>query len=201
MLIPTQDFDLDAVEARLGLLYPTAPIAGMRTSYIESGDDRYIYMYERRGKNIPVAFAHFISRVNGRVWQTEDIRVASDYADQQLEAAIIEYATTHFDKSLQSGVIFQPHMLHLWTVTIPAMHLSPVMYDSKTRYTLDLLSPYSAYAAALAGMHSRSSKDSADPRRYCWILPVRDSHTQEPLRDHAFFPPYRGLWHEFTELR
>lgn len=194
--ISTQNFPIRGVEKLLKLTRDGyGYIDDLTVNYVESGDDRIIVLTDE--KKI-AAFAGFISRLNGRVWQAKNLQTYNEYRGKNLGAKIYKYVREVFKKSIQSDIEQSPSSEILWTKTLPKMGMNPKIFDTETEYVLDKTND-TVYSNALSKMYT---SDDSDPEkyRYTWILEKFDRYNENSiLRENGLLMPYTGIWYNFKE--
>jgi hypothetical protein len=195
--ISTQDFSLNKVKELLNLTrdgYGT--IGGLTINYVEDGDQRIIILTD--DANDVAAFAGFISRMNGRVWQAKNLQTYGKFVGRKLGANIYQHVKRAFKKSIQSDIEQSPSAEILWTKTLPSVGLSPKIFDSETEYIIDQTNA-NAYKNAVEKMYT---SDDTEPEkfRYTWILEHSDHYpSQNILKENQLLLPYTGFWYTFNK--
>jgi hypothetical protein len=195
--ISTQDFPLNKVKQLLKLTrdgYGT--INGLTINYVEDGDQRIIILTD--DTNDVAAFAGFISRINGRVWQAKNLQTYGKFVGRKLGANIYKHVKHAFKKSIQSDIEQSRSAEILWTKSLPSVGLSPKIFDSETEYIIDQTNA-NAYKNAIEKMYT---SDDTDPEkfRYTWILEHSDHYPpQNILKENQLLLPYTGFWYTFNK--
>jgi hypothetical protein len=193
--ISTQDFPINKVKQLMKFTkdgYGT--IDDLIVNYAESGDDRIIILTDN--KNNIAAFAGFISRLNGRVWQAKNLQTYGEYIGKKLGASIYKHVKQVLKKSIQSDIEQSPSAEILWTMSLPSVGLSPKIFDSETEYIIDQTN-MAAYNNAVEKIYT---SDDTDPEkfRYTWILEHSDHYpSQNILKENQLLLPYTGFWYTF----
>lgn len=171
-------------------------IDDLTVNYLESANERIIILTDKE-KNI-AAFAGFISRMNGRVWQAKNLQTYNSYKGKQLGAKIFKYVKTEMKKSIQSDLEQSPSAEILWTKTLPSYGLTPKIFDTESGYIIDQ-SNQLAYQNALSKMYTSNETDP-EKFKYTWVLEQSDHYpTQNILKENQLLMPYRGLWYNFID--
>lgn len=172
---------------------PCGRIGELWVYYTEGGDDRVLVVTDSH-KNI-AAYAGFISRLNGKVWQAKNLETYDQYKGQQLGAQIYKFVKEQMKKSIQSDIEQSPSAEILWTKTLPSIGLSPKIFDTATDQILDHTSPDSAYQLALSTMYSSNYNN-----QYTWVLEKHDQYNENSiLKEASLLMPYTGSWYNFAE--
>lgn len=194
--ISTQDFPIRGVEKLLKLTKDGyGYIDDLTVNYVESGDDRIIVLTDN-GKI--AAFAGFISRLNGRVWQAKNLQTYGEYRGKNLGGKIYKFVREVFKKSIQSDIEQSPSSEILWTKTLPTLGMNPKIFDTETDYVIDKTNDI-AYSNALSKMYT---SDDNDPERYryTWILEKFDNYNENSiLKENGMLMPYTGIWYNFKD--
>lgn len=194
--ISTQNFPIRNVEKLLKLTRDGyKPIDDFTVNYLESNNDRIIILTD---KDKIAAYAGFISRLNGRVWQAKNLQTYNEYRGRNLGAKIYKYVKEEFKKSIQSDVEQSPSSEKLWTKTLPNLGINPKIFDTETEYVIDK-SNETAYSNALSKMYTNDDSDS-EKYRYTWILEKFDHYNENSiLKETSLLMPYSGIWYNFKE--
>ena len=195
--ISTQEFPIHKVRQLLQMTKDGYDdIDELTVNYLESGNERIIILTDRN-KNI-AAFAGFISRMNGKVWQAKNLQTYNQYKGKQLGAKIFKYVKDTMKKNLQSDVEQSPSAEILWTKTLPGLGLHPRIFDTETDRIIDQ-SNEKMYNIALSKMYTSDDNDP-DKFKYTWILEKTDHYPcQNLLIEGGLLMPYTGLWYTFKE--
>lgn len=194
--ISTQDFPIRGVEKLLKLTKDGyGYIDDLTVNYVESGDDRIIVLTDNEKI---AAFAGFISRLNGRVWQAKNLQTYGDYRGKNLGAKIYKFVREVFKKSIQSDIEQSPSAEILWTKTLPKLGMSPKIFDTETEYVIDKTNS-NAYSVALSKMYTSDDSDQ-ERYRYTWILEKFDNYNENSiLKENGMLMPYTGIWYNFKD--
>jgi hypothetical protein len=194
--ISTQDFPIRNVQKLLSMAQDGYGIIdNLTVNYLESDDQRIIILTD---KDHIAAYAGFISRLNGRVWQAKNLQTYGDYRGKKLGAKIYEFVKETFNKSIQSDIEQSPSAEKLWTKTLPELGMHPKIFDTETDYIIDASYP-KAYNNAIERMYTNNTED-ADKYRYTWVLEVFDKYNENAiLREGQLIMPYKGIWYNFKE--
>lgn len=197
--ISTQNLPLRKVKQILKLTKDGyGNIDDLTVNYLEEGDQRIIVLTDKTGSI--AAFAGFISRMNGRVWQAKNLQTYNQYRGNNLGAKIFSYVKNSFKKSIQSDIEQSPSAEILWTVTLPKLGMNPKIFDTNTEYVIDQTNP-SAYSSALEKLYTVDDTDP-DKFRYTWILEKSDHYSVNSiLKENQLLLPYKGFWYTFSEER
>ena len=195
--ISTQDFPIRQVAKLLAMTKDGYGwIDELNVNYHESGDQRIIILTDR-ANNI-AAFAGFISRNNGRVWQAKNLQTYGAFKGNQLGAKIFKYVRSDMKKSIQSDIEQSPSAEILWTKTLINIGLNPKIFDTKTDYIIDQTNQ-KMYQNAVNKMYTSDDSD-ADKYRYTWILEHSDHYQEQNiLSEESLLMPYRGVWYNFKD--
>jgi hypothetical protein len=197
--ISTQDFPLNKVKQLLKLTrdgYGT--IDGLTINYVEDGDQRIIILTD--DTNDVAAFAGFISRMNGRVWQAKNLQTYGKFVGRKLGANIYKHVKQVLKKSIQSDIEQSRAAENLWTITLPSVGLNPKIFDCQTEYIIDQTNA-TAYKNAIEKIYTSDDTDS-EKFRYIWILEHSDHYpSQNILKENQLLLPYTGFWYTFNEER
>jgi hypothetical protein len=192
--ISTQDFPIRNVQKLLPMTkdgYGT--IDDLQVRYLESGDERIIIL--SNGDKI-AAFAGFISRLNGKVWQAKNLQTYGEYRGNNLGAKIYKYVKEIMKKSIQSDVEQSSSAEKLWTKTLPSLGIYPKIFDTETEYIIDESNP-NAYRVAIEKLYT-SNENDPDKFRYTWILEQSDHYAEHSiLKENQLLMPYTGIWYNF----
>jgi hypothetical protein len=171
--------------------------SGIDINYTEEGSDRVIIL--THNKDI-VAYAGFITRLNGKVWQAKNLQVYPPYNGRQLGAKIYKYVKEQLKKSIQSDIEQSSAAEILWTKTLPAIGLTPRIFDTETDMILDqAVTPPELFKDALAKMYNNSDANPAK-YRYTWILEKFDNYQEHcVLKEAQLLMPYKNIWYNFKE--
>lgn len=197
--ISTQDFPLNKVKLLLKLTKDGyGNIDDLTINYVEEGDQRIIILTD--SDRTIAAYAGFISRMNGRVWQAKNLQTYNQYSGQMLGSKIYKYVKEVMKKSIQSDIEQSPSAEKLWTISLPSIGLHPKIFDCETEYIIDK-SNLIAYNNALTKIYT---SDDTDPEKfkYTWVLEHSDHYpSQNILQENQLLLPYRGFWYTFDNER
>jgi hypothetical protein len=184
-----QSFPIDLVKKFLDKSSPNGQIDQFIVNYVESGNHRGIILTDQE-ENI-AAYAGFVVRLNGRVWQAKNAVSYDPYRGQALVGKIYKMVKQNLNKSIQSDTEQTTDGMKLWTKTLPSLGLDPKIYDVTTGHILD---PEKSKHL----MYPQSG--SAHEHRYTWILERNDRYPEQNiLSEQSLLMPYRGLWYEFKD--
>ena len=194
--ISTQDFPIRNVEKLLSMTQDGyGSVDNLTVNYLEAEDQRIIILTD---KDHIAAYAGFLSRLNGRVWQAKNLQTYGNYRGKKLGAKIYKFIKETFKKSIQSDIEQSPSAEKLWTKTLPELGMHPKIFDTETDYIIDTSYPQ-AYNKAIEKMYTNNTED-ADKYRYTWILEVYDRYNDNAiLQENKLIMPYKGIWYNFKE--
>lgn len=195
--ISTQNFPLRSVGKLLAMAKDGyGVIDELAVNYLENSDHRIIILVDK--SNNIAAYAGFISRMNGRVWQAKNLQTYGTFQGQQLGAKIFKYVKDVMKKSIQSDIEQSPSAEKLWAKTLPSLGLHPKLFDTDTEYVIDQ-SNQPAYQNALQKMYTANDADP-EKYRYTWILEKFDKYPEQNiLVEGGLLMPYTGFWHTYSE--
>jgi len=195
--ISTQDFPLNKVKQLLAMTKDGyGNIDNLLVNYLEEDNQRIIILTDSE-KTI-AAYAGFISRMNGKVWQAKNLQTYNQYIGKQLGAKIFKYVKEIMKKSIQSDIEQSPSVEKLWTKTLPNLGLYPKIFDTKEEYIIDNSNPI-AYNTALEKMYT-TDDDNLEKYRYTWILEKSDHYPENSiLKENQLLLPYIGFWYNYKE--
>jgi len=154
-------------------------------NYLEEGHDRVLILTDDDRKI--AAYAGFRSRINGKVWQSKNIATYDPYKGQQLAGKLYKYVKEKLNKSLQSDLEQTWAGRKLWTKTLPALGLQPMIFDTKTERIAD---------PRVTDINVYPDDSSPDLHRYCWILERRDHYPEQNLvNESSLLMPFTGMWY------
>lgn len=195
--ISTQHFPKERLKGILSKSSPRGQLETYQINYAEDGDDRVLILTD--DANI-VAYAGFISRMNGRVWQAKNLQVYPPYLGNKLGGKLYLYIKTQMKKSIQSDIEHSPESEKLWIKTIPSLGMNPKIFDNDTEYIIDHSNP-GAFNAALTKMYTNDETD-LEKYRYTWILEMSDHYNENSiLKENSLLMPYTNIWYNFKEER
>jgi hypothetical protein len=195
--ISTQDFPIRKVGQLLKFTKDGYGfIDNLTVRYAESCDHRIIIL---TGKNKEIAaYAGFISRINGRVWQAKNLATYGEYKGNKLGAKIYKYVKEVMKKSIQSDIEQSLSAEVLWTISLPEIGLNPKIFDTKTEYVIDHTNR-SGYDNAVQKIYTTIETDP-DKYRYTWILEKNDYYAEHSiLKEEHLLLPQTGVWYNFEE--
>lgn len=149
---------------------------------IDDGVENLIILTDLNGD--VAGYAGFISRLNGKIWQAKNAAIFDPHKGSQLMGKLYKFVKTELKKSIQSDNKQSFEGAKLWTKTLPALGLKPMILDTTTEKILDpTKQPVDVYSID-------------DPDRYIWILERNDSYpSQNLLTENSLLLPYTGLWY------
>ena len=182
-LIGPQDFEKSYLEPWLKQSRPRGMIEyKFLVNYVETDNQRAIILTDNDG-NI-AAFAAFISRMNGKVWQAANAMSYPPYKKQVLVGKIYKMIKEEFHQSIQSDIEQTTDAKKLWTKTLPNLGLKPMVFDTETDRILD-------------PKNIKIYSTGNEMHRYCWILEAFDHYpSQNLLKEGSLIRPYTGLWYK-----
>jgi hypothetical protein len=195
--ISTQDFPIRKVKHLLSFTKDGYGfIDNLVVNYAESSDHRIIILTDKN-KEI-AAYAGFISRMNGKVWQAKNLSTYGEYKGNKLSAKIYKYVKEIMKKSIQSDIEQSPGAVILWTKTLPEIGLNPKIFDTETEYVIDNSNEV-VYNRAMQKLYSNDDTDP-DKYRYTWILEKNDYYAEHSiLKEEHLLLPQTGIWYKFEE--
>jgi hypothetical protein len=184
-----QSFPINKVTEFLARSSPNGMLENFVVNYVESGNHRGIILTDR--ENNIAAYAGFVVKLNGRVWQAKNAVSYDPYRGQALVGKIYKMVKQELKQSIQSDTEQTRDGMNLWTKTLPSLGLRPMGYDTQTGHVLDpeqtnnLMYP---------------QQGAADEHRYSWILERNDHYPEQNLlKEGSLLMPYQGLWYNFKE--
>lgn len=184
-----QSFPVSKVREFLVRSSPSGRLGDFVVNYVESGNHRGIILTDQPGDI--AAYAGFVTRLNGRVWQARNAVVYDPYRGQSLMGKLYQMVKQQLNKSIQSDTEQTVDGMKLWTRTLPSMGLQPMIYDTETGHILtpaqgrDLIYPQSG---------------NRNQNRYTWILERNDHYPEQNLlREESLLMPLKNLWYEGQE--
>ena len=187
-LIGAQDFAKSTVERYLGLASPRGTMDQFVVNYAEfpAGDVIQIAIILTDDHDQIAAYAGFVSRLNGRVWQARHAQTYAPYQGQALIGKLYQHIKQQWHKSIQSDDVQTTAGRKLWTKTLPSLGLRPMIFDTETEQILD---------PNTSSVDIYSASDSVDVARYIWILEKFDRYPEQNLLvEGSLLMPVRGLW-------
>jgi hypothetical protein len=185
-LINNQHFSKEALETWLKKSSPKGKLENFTVNYIEAGDQRGIILTDIDG-NI-AAYAGFVSRLNGSVWQAKNAMTYLPYQSQALVGKIYKMIKQDYKISLQSDMQQTSDGAKLWTKTLPSLGLKPMIFDTQTERILD---------PKTSGINMYPVAGPLENKwRYIWVLEASDHYpAQNLLPEGSLLMPYKGLWY------
>jgi hypothetical protein len=183
-LVGDQTFSLSTAEHYLSMASPLG-VAGEFTVYYAEFDDARVAMFVDDKKQV-AAYAGFHSRLNGKVWMARHAQVFPPYEGKNLMGKLYKYVKETLKKSIQSDIYQTYAGKKLWTTTLPALGLHPMIFDTKTEHIID---------PKTSNINVYPGDDDSEVQRYCWILEKYDHYPEQNiLRENSILSPYTGLW-------
>ena len=166
-------------------------------NYLETGDQRIIIITDTAKNKEIVAYAGFISRLNGKIWQAKNLQVYPPYKGMQFAGRLYKFIKEKFKKSIQSDIEQSPSGRILWQKTLPSLGMNPKIFDTQTQYIIDQSNP-AAFELAQQSMYN--TDDNKERYRYTWILETFDQYNDNSiLTEGTLLMPYTGIWYTFKE--
>jgi hypothetical protein len=183
-IISSQDFPKGTVARLLPKANQTGFLDEFTINYVESGDQRVIILTDSMGE--VAAYAGFIVRLSGKIWQAANAMTYEPYRGKSLVAKIYRMIKQQFRVSIQSDKRQTLSAVKLWTKTLPALGLRPMIFDTETNAIIDP-------SANNIDLNAINDED-----RYTWILERFDRYPEQNLlSEHSILMPYRGIWYDF----
>jgi hypothetical protein len=185
-----QSFPINKVKEFLSRSSPNGMLDNFVVNYAESGNHRGIILTDSENiENTIAAYAGFVVRLNGRVWQSKNAVSYDPYRGQALVGKIYKMVKEQFGKSIQSDTEQTLDGMKLWTKTLPSLGLVPMGYDTQTGHVIE---PEQAKKL----MYPQQGTDTE--HRYTWILESNDHYPEQNiLAEGSLLMPYQGLWYDF----
>jgi hypothetical protein len=184
-LINDQHFPEEVVKKWLDKSRPRGTLENFIINYVEFKDQRGIILTDTSNKI--AAYAGFIARLNGKIWQSQNAMSYEPYKGNQLVGKIYKTIKEGWGISLQSDTQQSIDGMKLWTKTLPSLGLRPMIFDSDTDRIIDP-------TETKIDMYP---SDNSNQRRYSWILESSDYYpTQNLLAEDSLLMPYVGLWYK-----
>jgi hypothetical protein len=190
-LIGAQDFSKHTVERYLDLASPQGTMDQFVVNYAEfpAGDVIQTAVILTDDHNQVAAYAGFVSRLNGRVWQARNAQTYDPYQGQALIGKLYQHIKQQWHKSIQSDDVQTAAGRRLWTKTLPSLGLKPMIFDTETEQIMD---------PAAVSVDIYPSPESLDVARYIWILEKFDRYPEQNLLvEGSLLMPLTGLWYNF----
>lgn len=193
--IPDQDFPEYKVKQLLQHSTDIiGEIDGLYINYIEYNSER-LFILTGEHKQI-AAYAGFISRLNGKVWQAKNIQTYGEFRGKKLSVKIYKYIKEVLKKSIQSDVEQSDSAKVLWTKLLPDAGMIPKIFDTESEYIIDQTYP-EKYKEALQKMYTYDY-DDPEKFKYCWILEKYDHYQEQNiLTESKLLLPTTGFWYNF----
>ena len=185
-MIGDVEFPYGEAVKRLALASPQGMFDSQFMLYFaERGNIRMLLLVDN-SKNV-AAIATFASRLNGKIWQTKNVASYDPYKGQQLAGKLYQYVKEKLNKSLQSDTEQTWAGRKLWTKTLPALGLRPMIFDTQTERIAD---------PKTSDIDVYPNDSSPDLHRYCWILERHDHYPDQNLmNESSLLMPYTGMWY------
>ena len=183
-LISPQNFSKSDLEPWLAQSRPRGELNGFIVNYVETGDERGIILTDDDG-NI-AAYAGFVSRMNGKIWQAKNAISFAPHNKQALVGKIYKMIKQSFHQSIQSDTSQSVDAKKLWMKTLPNLGLKPMIFDTVTERIID---PKNSNLNVYS--------NDKDKNRYYWILEAYDHYpSQNLLSEGSLLMPYKGIWYK-----
>ena len=186
-LINSQNFPKEGVRRWLEKSTPRGKLDNFLVNYIESNDQRGVVLTD--DNNNIAAYAGFVVRYNGKIWQAQNAMSYSPYQGQALVGKIYKMIKQQWSTSIQSDTQQTKDGMNLWTKTLPALDLKPMIFDTETDRIIDT-------TTAEIDLYPPGN-DPEKKWRYAWILETSDHYPdQNLLKEDSLIMPYRDLWYK-----
>jgi hypothetical protein len=186
-LIPPQNFPAKKVEMWLEKSTPRGMLGNFVVNYIEFRDQRGVVLTDANG--VIAAYAGFIVRLNGKIWQAYNAQSYEPYKNQTLVGKIYQMIKQDWHQSIQSDTAQTVDGMRLWTKTLPSLGLKPMIFDTETDRIIDP-------AENIIDMYPKDAGISKK-WRYAWILESSDCYpNQNLLKEGSLLMPYQNLWYK-----
>lgn len=137
----------------------------------------------------PAAYVGFISQKNDTIWQIQNSVTYDPFKGQALAAKIYKHVKEKYKKSIQSDIEQSADARRLWTKTLPAMGIHPMIYDTNTGHVIDPKN------------NNIDVYSHKDPYRYSWIIEKFDYYSsRDMLQEGSILMPFKGKWCNRSEL-
>jgi hypothetical protein len=188
-LVVVHPFSKESAEHYLSQSSPKGVLDEFTIYYLESGDQRMITLVDDHRQI--AAFAGFITRLNGRVWQARSADSYSPHKGKRLIGRIYKLIKDTYKQSVQSDTIQSYNGMKIWTKTLPSLGMHPMIFDTKTEHIIDPKKYPNTIVYPVA-----PSEDDPEMNRYCWILEKNDQYRDANMLDeNSIMVPMRGLWY------
>lgn len=178
-------FSIESVKKFLDRATPNGMIDEFIVHYIEFGDHRGVILTDL--ENNIAAYAGFISRLNGKVWQAKHAVSSPPFKGRQLVGRLYKFVKESIGKSIQSDTEQTASGMRLWTKILPALGTAPMIYDTKSGHIID---PHKTR------VNMYPQHGSPDEHRYTWILERNDRYPeQNRLIEGSLLIPYQNIWY------
>jgi hypothetical protein len=161
-LLNVQPVSKKTVEHYLTLSSPRGMMDEFVLYYLESDNQRMIILVDQKEV---AAFASFITRLNGRVWQARGAGSFALYKGKNLVGKIYQLIKTKYKQSIQSDNAQSYGGMRIWTKTLPSLGMFPMIFDTKTDHIID-----PKQYPNIKVYPESPTPDDPDMNRYCWIL-------------------------------
>lgn len=178
-------FPKSKVEEFLAKATPNGMLGNFVVNYVESGNHRGIILTDQ--DNNIAAYAGFVVRINGKIWQAKNAVSYPPFKGQQLVGQIYKLVKETLKKSIQSDTEQTVDGMKLWTKTLPGLGLHPMIYDTTTGHIIDPKSN---------AVNMYPHQGSSTEHRYTWILERNDRYPEQNLLvEGSLLMPYKDLWY------
>ena len=162
-------------------------INGLDVYEVLAGNQRGILLGDSQQN--PAAYVGFISQKNDTIWQIQNSVTYDPFKGQALVAKIYKHVKEKYKKSIQSDIEQSADARRLWTKTLPAMGIRPMIYDTNTGHVIDPKN------------NNIDVYSHKDPYRYSWIIEKFDYYSsRDMLQEGSILMPFKGKWCNRSEL-
>lgn len=186
-LVSDQNFPVERVKRYLEYTSPKGILDEFTINYAElptAGILQIVIILTDVDSNI-AAYAGFVSRLNGRVWQARNAASYLPYNKKALVAKLYKHIKEVWKQSIQSDDMQSLDAKKLWTKTLPDLGLNPKIFDTTTEKIID------------PNLHKVNVYSTQEPRRYIWILEKDDHYPeQNTILEELSLMPVTGLWYK-----
>ena len=189
-LVGNNIFPLETAKRYLAQATPNGTLGEFNIMYAEfsAGDIIQIAIILTDTEENIAAYAGFVSRLNGRVWQARAAASYPPYAGQALVGKLYKHIKDVLKKSIQSDDTQTLAGKKLWTKTLPGLGLSPMILDTQTHHIYDP-------KGNGKDINVYPPQDDPNVSRYIWILEKFDRYPQQNTLTEGLLIPYTNLWY------
>ncbi|NBW57650.1 hypothetical protein EBR43_07690 [bacterium] len=189
-LVGNNTFPLETAKRYLDQATPNGMLEEFNIMYAEfsAGNIIQIAIILTDIDNQIAAYAGFVSRLNGRVWQARAAASYPPYSGQALVGKMYKHIKEVLKKSIQSDDVQTLDGKKLWTKILPGLGLNPMILDTKTHQIYD---PKDSGK----NIDVYPPQDDPDVGRYIWILEKFDRYPQQNILTEGLLMPYTNLWY------